>query len=234
MQPGQRTLVIADCRYGVLSIIGEGTYLGEQELVDKRTGKQTFRKFDIIELDNGKFFYSCMAGVWGTKESVLSRYEGLYTETKTVPVSREFDYYIPVSIFNERKQEIMETSKHATTRKEPMIVFAKSKNGRVTIAGKIVSIDTVNKKFEVELGLAKQRISSDRVNRKKIARAVARGRAEKNPFTKVAINYRTTENSDYKAVVDTFRKVAEDMAERYANNLLPKDICDFYKMKYHE
>lgn len=238
MNKGQKVYCFRSLETGTLYVYGSGTYLGTHKYHIAGTGYTSSREYDCVALDNGRYYFSFMDGGIGTKEAILSRFEGLYTRVVEVSTSDEFRNYAPY-----QEQEEMKVVANNTGDKKPMIIFAKSKDGRVTIAGVVTEIDEMKKTCKVALGLAKQRKSADPVNRKKLARQIARGRATQRPFAVKEISYALskpvqTRIEDAFAVpsipsriVAAFRESATQLAEELASNPLPHEICELYRFK---
>ncbi len=244
MEVGKKVFVARECLFGTLYVYGEGVYIGDFNLIDEEKGSIIPGKpRPCIELDSGYYFFEgIMQGRIGTKEEVYASYEGLYAKIREVKPDGLSVSLKPL-IDKEKQIKPMEVLK-PKNRRQPMVIFAKSRDGRVTIAGIVTEIDETNKKCKIALGFAKQRKTADPINRRKLARQIARGRAAKNPFLTATVDYGAhvkavqlkiedvqSSPSQSSVIVSLFKKTFEPLAEDFANAPLPAYVCEHYKLK---
>lgn len=212
-----------------LFVYGEGTYLGNKYIT--RNGITTKDKYPCLQLDNGEVFVPTIhPGGYGVKEQIISAYE----DHANLPISFE-NVSIPsasrVSIaenVNVLKNNPTKIRKMQVNHRE-QVMFVTSKDGRVTICGKVVHQE--GNLISLALGIAKRRRGD--VLLKKVGRFVSRGRAVKKPFdiSKMAIINKNNESFNA-AIVRTFRETYEPFAEACARTPLPEKITVKYKMKH--
>ena len=258
MEIGKKVFVARECIFGTLYVYGEGTYIGDLNLINEETGHIVpGPPKPCVELESGHYFFEgVMQGKIGSKEEIYSSYEGLYSKIREVnpdgfsirlkPVLKEDKEaeQRKVEEIKNKNHTKMEAIKTKHRSKQPMVIFAKSKDGRVTIAGAVTHIDEETKKCKIAIGFAKQRKSADPVNRRKLARQIAKGRALKNPFVVATIDYGApmkavqlkiedvqSAPSQASVIVEIFRSTFTSMADEFASAPLPSYVCAHYKLK---